>query len=315
MLKTANCIKMIKILSDGNIHSISEIASRLETKPRNIINYRDEIESAGYKIDTVAGRYGGYKIVEKTLFPCLRLTEEEKKALSAGVGYLKARNDFPQKREYVSAMEKVFCSENGDIEPYNPTVIPRFPLAMSESEIKKRYDVMESAVKKHDKVNIEYRSNDNIVRERTVHPYKLYMYNNGWFVLAFCETAKDFRYFKLNRIIKYTVLQDKFRRLLAYNEREWLDAFGMTNNGEWYDVKLKFTGKFAMVVQDYIYGKNQITECVDSNTTILTLQMQYKDTIVGFVLSHGIYCEVLEPEWLKNEVKSVAAEISMRYDS
>lgn len=83
----------------------------------------------------------------------------------------------------------------------------------------------------------------------------------------------------------------------------------MTNNGEWYDVKLKFTGKYAMVVQDYIYGKNQVTECVDSNTTILSLQMQYRDTIVGFVLSHGIYCEVLEPEWLKQEVKETAEKI------
>ena len=80
------------------------------------------------------------------------------------------------------------------------------------------------------------------------------MYNNGWFVLAFCEKAKDFRYFKLNKIVKYTV-RDKFRRLLAYNEKEWFDPFGMTNNGEWYDVKLKFTGKYAMAVQDYLYGK------------------------------------------------------------
>lgn len=309
MSKTANCIKMIKILSDGNVHSISEIASRLETKPRNVIDYREEIRSLGYEIDTVTGRYGGYRMLKSALFPCLKLTEEEKKSLAAGAGYLKARKDFPQKAEYESAMQKVFCSENGDVEPFTPTVIPRFPLAMSEAELKNRYDVMETAIQKLRKVKIEYRSNDNVVRERTIQPYKLYMYNNGWFVLAFCEKANDFRYFKLNRIINYTLLRDKFRRLLAYNEKDWLDPFGMTNNGEWYDVKLKFTGKYAMVVQDYLYGKNQVTECVDSNTTILTLQMQYRDSIVGFVLSHGVYCEVLEPEWLKREVKETAEKI------
>lgn len=47
-----------------------------------------------------------------------------------------------------------------------PTVISRFPLAMSVLEIKQRYDAMNE---------IEYRSNDNIVRERTIHPYKLYI--------------------------------------------------------------------------------------------------------------------------------------------
>lgn len=309
MGKTANCIKMIKILSDGAIHGISELAQKLETNPRNIIVYRDEIESAGYPVIGSPGRYGGYRIVKQEMFPCPKLTRDEKNALSAGAGYLKARNDFPQKESYESAMEKIFCSENGGVEPFNPTVIPRFPLAMNEIEIRKRYDIMQDAIKKQFKIKMYYRSNDNIVRERTIHPYKLYMYNNGWFVLAFCEMAKNFRYFKLNRIVSFTKLDEKFRKSLAYNEKEWLDSFGMTNNGEWYDVKLKFTGKYAMVVQDYIYGKNQVTECVDSNTTILSLQMQYRDTIVGFVLSHGIYCEVLEPEWLKQEVKETAEKI------
>lgn len=314
MGKTANCIKMIRILSDGNVHGISELAQKLETNPRNIIEYRKEIEEAGYIIIGVPGKYGGYKIIKEDMFPCLKLTQKERAALSSGAGYLKARNDFPQKVEYESAMEKVFCSENSEVEPFNPTVIPRFPLAMSELEIKQRYDAMDESIKKQNKVKIEYRSNDNIVRERTIHPYKLYMYNNGWFVLAFCEMAGKFRYFKLNRITQYTVLPDKFRRSIAYNEKEWLDSFGMTNNGEWYDVKLKFTGKFAMVVQDYLYGKNQITECVDSNTTILTLKMQYRDTIVGFVLSHGTYCEVLEPEWLKKEVRETAEKILSRLE-
>lgn len=310
MSKTANCIRMIKILSDGNIHNTSELARKLETNPRNIVDYRRELESLGYEIDPLPGKYGGYRLTKRVLFPCLKLTEEEKKALSAGAGYLKARKDFLQKSEYESAMEKVFCSESGEVESDSPTVIPRYPLAMSEAELKKRYDVMENAISKQHKVKIEYRSNDNVVRERTIRPYKLYMYNDGWFVLAYCETVKDFRYFKLNRIVKYTALPDKFSMSILYNEKEWLDPFGMTNNGEWYDVKLKFTGKYAMVVQDYLYGKNQITECVDSNTTILTLQMQYKNSIVGFVLSHGIYCEVLEPEWLKQEVKETAEKIT-----
>ena len=118
-------------------------------------------------------------MVKTDMFPCPKLTREEKTALAAGAGYLRARNDFPQKESYRSAMEKIFCSEKGEVEPFNPTVIQRFPLAMNEIEIRKRYDVMQAAITKQFKVKINYRSNDNIVRERTIHPYKLYMYNNG----------------------------------------------------------------------------------------------------------------------------------------
>ena len=310
MGKTANSIKLLIILSDGVVHKIKDLADELETNPRNIIEYRTELQEAGYCIIGVPGKYGGYQLDKRTIFPCLKLTDAENKALADGYGYLNARNDFPEKEDYTSAMEKVFSSATREVRVDMPTVIPRFPLAMSEEDINERYQIMNTAIITHNKVEIEYRSNDNILRNRVVRPYKMYMYNNGWFVLAYCEMANDFRYFKLNRITKYQVLQEKFKRSkFTFNEKDWLDKYGMTNNGEWYDVKLKFTGKFAMVVQDYNYGKNQITECVDSNTTILTLQMQYRDNIIGFVLSHGIYCEVLEPEWLKKEVLEMAKKV------
>lgn len=309
MSRTKNCIEMIKILSDGNTHGISELARRLETNPRNIVEYRKEISDAGYYIEPIPGRYGGYKMHKESMFPCLKLMPAERMALSVGTGYLAARKDFPYKEEYKSAMEKVFCSDNREVIPFNPTVIPRYPLVMNEVALKERYDIINKAINQKHKVKIEYRSNDNIIRERTIRPYMLYMYDNNWFVLAYCEMTQTYRYFKLCRISKLVLLTSTFRRSIAFDEKEWLDSFGMTNNGEWYDVKLKFTGKYAMVVQDYLYGKNQVTECVDSNTTILSLQMQYRDTIVGFVLSHGIYCEVLEPEWLKQEVKETAEKI------
>ena len=37
--------------------------------------------------------------------------------------------------------------------------------------------------------------------------------------------------------------------------------------------------------------------------------MQYRDNTVGFVLNHQEFCEVLEPEWLKEEFVRVSKEI------
>lgn len=311
MNKTANCLKMLQYLNSGRVYKISELAERLETNPRNIIEYRNELENAGYVIISIAGKYGGYKLDETSTLPTVKLTADEKLALVEGAGYLAARNDFLHKAQYESAMSKVYSAVNHtDNREVLPTVITRFPLAMSEEELASRYNAMLYCITNRQKVQLEYRSNDNVVRKRVVHPYKLYMYNNAWFIIAFCELVGGFRYFKLNRIVAWTVLPTTFRRLISYDEHEMLDKFGMTKNGDWYKVKLKFTGKFAMVVQDYLYGRNQVTECVDQNTTILTLEMQYRDTIVGFILSHGTLCEVLEPQWLKDEVKNTALAIA-----
>lgn len=312
MSKTSNCMKMLRILSDGNVHSISELSEKLETNPRNIIEYRKELEDAGYPIIGVPGKFGGYKIIKEDMFPCLKLTTDERKALSAGVGYLKARNDFPEKKDFEAAMEKVFCVENHEVVPINPTIIARYPSSIDENRLRTLYGDIEHAIKKQNKIWINYRSNDNVLRERTIQPYKLYMYDNNWFVLAYCELVETYRYFKLCRIVDYKVTQDRFRLSLAYNEKEWLDKFGMTNNGEWYDVKLKFTGKYAMIAQDYLYGKDQTVECVDSNTTVVSVKMQYRDNIIGFVLSCLGYCEVIEPQWLIKEIKEISATIANR---
>ena len=95
--------------------------------------------------------------------------------------------------------------------------------------------------------------------------------------------------------------------LLSYNERDYLDeSGGMKQNGDWYDMKLKVTGQYAMLVRERVYGKNQQVECVDNNTTILSCKMQNKENIKVFVLGFGSHCEVLEPEWLKDDMLGIA---------
>ena len=119
------------------------------------------------------------------------------------------------------------------------------------------------------------------------------MYNNSWFVLGFDESRGAILYFKLNRIQNFAVQHRKFVQLLTYKESDYLDEYGMKNNGEWYSIKLKLTGNYAMLVKERIYGKDQKVEVVDDKTTILSCKMQNKENILVFVLGFGSNCEVL----------------------
>ena len=315
MSKTALSIQMLEILYSRNIVGIAELAKILDTNPRNIPEYKKVLEEAGYVIDTVPGRYGGYVLNKKYTFPSTRLSDTEKEGLMQGFDYLLSRNDFMRKNDYSKAMAKISAatiSKEYRDELNETTVIYRYPDSMNEVELSKRYHVMQKCINEKLKLLISYRSNDNIVRQRVVHPYKLYMYNNSWFIIAYCEMAERFLVFKLIRMLEYEILDEKFRRSLLYNERDYLDEYGM-KNGDWFEVKLKFTGKHAMFVDEYRYGKNQIVERVDDDTTIISVTMQYRDDIVGFVLSHQEFCEVLEPEWLKEEVFKASKKIAEKY--
>ena len=207
-------------------------------------------------------------------------------------------------------MEKISSSIMQTETPRNTTVSNRFPLAMREEELEARYFAISQCIATTSVIEIEYLSLKNEVTKRCLHPYKLYMYNNAWYVIGYDESKSDVRYFKLNRIQTFTVTPRSFVCIPStFNERDYIDDFGMKNNGEWYPIKLKLTGNFAMLVKERIYGKNQTIEAVDTNTTILSVEMQNKDDIVSFVLGFRDKCEVLEPEWLIENINTVCRKI------
>ena len=304
---------MLEILYSRNIVGIAELARLLDTNPRNIPEYKKELERAGYIIDTIPGRYGGYVLNKKYNFPSVRLTDTEKEGLMQGFDYLLSRNDFMRKDDYSKAMAKISAALMVTVASENTLVANRFPLAMPQEDIEARYAAMSYCIANKCAINIEYLSLSNEVSNRTLHPYKLFMYNNAWFVLGFDESKGDIRYFKINRIDKYTVQNRKFRVSLTYNESDYLDEYGMKQNGEWYPIKLKLTGNYAMLVKERIYGKKQTVETIDKNTSILSVEMQNKEDILSFVLGFGENCEVLEPDWLKEKVVETIDKIYGRY--
>lgn len=44
MGKAALCIRMLQILNSGKIYKVSELADLLETNPRNILEYKKELD-------------------------------------------------------------------------------------------------------------------------------------------------------------------------------------------------------------------------------------------------------------------------------
>lgn len=306
-MKAAQAIKMINYLASVKKATREELANVLETNVRNITEYRKELINAGYDIGYQNGVGGGYYLDGDNILPNPRLKESEKKALLEASSYLNARYDFLNKEEFNLALGKVLnsCYVNKDID--SPMIIDRFPLVMKEDEIKYRYNIISEALASKRKIKISYMSSKNRVSEHILHPYKIYMYNLAWFVLAFNETIHDVGYFKLNRIEKIELLNDKYTISKTFNESNYLDQYGMKNNGEYISVSIKLKAPYAALVKERIYGKNQQIISVDDNTTILKCDMQNLASIVSFVLGFGSKAEALEPlelkESLRNELK------------
>lgn len=302
MGKTSACIKIIQILSCRDVVSTNELAELLEINPRNIKEYIRELEIVGYTVESVKGKYGGYRLNKGDLLPSVSLSEKERTALLEGNTFLQECPDFMEYREYQAAMGKIMASFQSDKGLTPITMIDRFPLAMDKSLLQERYSILADCISSQLKCEVAYLPASNQLKQHILHPYKLFVYNGSWFVLAWNERIHDFGYYKLNRMESIEKTKNHFTILKTYEESDYLDSFGMKQNGEYYRIELELRD-LNTVMQERIYGKNQKIEVIDEHYIRFSCEMQNKNMILSFVLSFASKCRVLAPDWLKEAVQ------------
>ena len=80
-----------------------------------------------------------------------------------------------------------------------------------ENEVKeKMYIIMKKAITDKNKVKIKYKSINSGVTQRIIHPAELFIYIDKWYIAAFCELRNEIRLFKLDDIIEYEILAEKY---------------------------------------------------------------------------------------------------------
>lgn len=211
--KLSNLICMLQLLKTGRKFTIKELAEKLEVTPRMIRVYKDELEKAGIYVDSMAGVYGGYVLNQKLTSFDVGLTKEDMGVLKIISEYLDNKKDFIFKREYNSFIERIkdAYEKNEKAKTANIPYINDFlDQKDTEDEIKK-YNKFNYAIKNKRKIKIKYVSINSMIKERIIHPCGLFVYNNNWYVSAFCELKKHTRSFLLSRVIKCEILRETYQ--------------------------------------------------------------------------------------------------------
>ena len=194
MSKISNVLLMLQYLENGKKYSIKELSEKLEVSERMIRVYKEELEKAGIYVDTIMGPYGGYVLNQSIRIPTRKFNKSDYDFLHT----LKVKNEDREKLDIIA--DKVrgvyFDSKNEALE--------------LKDEIKTKYNILARAIKERRKVKINYYSYKHGNLDRTIQPYELFLYNNGWGCAAFCELRNDLRHFELKRINSIELLEEKF---------------------------------------------------------------------------------------------------------
>ncbi len=315
------CIEMLCHLNTGRVYKVSELAELLETSPRNVIEYKKELDLATFHADydalikSIPGRNGGYQLNKSVALPVFRLLPEEKEALKESLDYLMSKKDFLKKKELEKAFAKVLSNVEVEYDKDALQSIDHYQLTMSEKEIEERYRAVEKAIEERHVIKIEYESIKNGTKVHVVHPYKLFLYNNSWFFHALVPNESKVWQFKVNRIKSIEILNDTFTVWEGFNPSNYFDGNGFVNNGPFVHCVFLMSGVRKHLVKERVYGKNQVVEELEDGRAKVSLDMQNEDTIVSYVLGCGNDIEVLEPLWLIDRVKETAKKIIEKYEN
>ena len=188
----------------------TELASRYSVSIRTI--YRDirALEAAGIPIYTEEGK--GYKLVEGFRLPPVRFSEEEANALVAAEQLVMRSTDSSLVKDFTHAIEKIksILSSNmkKNLELLSQRMIHSNLLGRERTSA--WLSILQYALSNLRLCAIEYEDAAGQVSQRRIEPFALLSTNENWLMVAYCQLRKDYRYFRLDRIVNVEVLEQTF---------------------------------------------------------------------------------------------------------
>ncbi|MFW6256787.1 MAG: helix-turn-helix transcriptional regulator [Bacillota bacterium] len=310
MSKVANMLNMLMLLRSRNKIQLSELANRLEVKPRMIRKYKKEFEQVGIYIGSRRGKYGGYYMERDNTILDLGLDEKEYSILKNAEEYLK-QEGFMFLDEYKNILDKINSNiqHNDEKKNVSELVLRSSPNIDGEEE-KVKYKKMQEAVMSQQKVKMEYFSLSSGINERIIRPYVMYIYQGFWYIMGFCQLREEIRQFKLSRIEKLELLEQSFEKPSDFSLGDYLEnTVGIIYDEEKFDVKLEIDFPMSIIISERNWVDDQEITFGEDNSILFEAEMTGLEDIVNWVLSLGSSVKVIEPPKLKEKVREEAAEI------
>ena len=179
-------------------------------------------------------------------------------------------------------------------------------------------ELIDSAIH-HQPLRILYRSYYGIEHNTIVHPYHIKQFNNRWFLLGLEETDNGNRLTNkaLDRIVKFSRANVSFIPNTEVDFREYFkDIVGVTVPKE-HPVAEKVVLKFDPARFPYIVSKpiHPSQEVISEEDCTLQISVRPNKELESRIFSYGPQVEVLEPEWLRQQIEVKIEETLKKYSS
>lgn len=312
MSRSAHCIRMLQLLNSRGFMTRDEIAWELKTNVRNIAEYRKELEKAGYQIESLSGKYGGYTLVGDALLPAVAFQEREKQSLHEVQKYLQAHPELHWGHDVCGAIDKMLSCTPLTI-PHTDVYVNQ-PQSLISALMQSYIERMKEAIQACRCVELSYRSlQDHRVKTFVIHPYEMLHYQGAYYCIAYSLAAKDFRTFKFSdqRMKQCKVLDRQFHRE-PFDIHKHIGKSGLIK-GDGIEVEMEMIEDTAVLMSERQVGVHPYFQWLDEHTLYYRTIFESHQEAMRFLLSLGSHVKVISPISLREELIAECQSIVASY--
>ena len=145
------------------------------------------------------------------------------------------------------------------------------------------------------------------------HPYSLLFHAGAIYVIGFQPYHANWLYLAVQRIQDVSLTEGVFERDPSYNLQNFLkDNFGVWRE-EPVDVVIRFDKTVAPSIEERTWHHSQRIRHLDDGGVELRIHVGPSEELVAWILRWGTFAEVIEPESVRQQIKSIFFDRIKKY--
>lgn len=302
-MQISRLFEMVYLLMEKKSMTAKELAGHFEVSARTILRDVETLSMAGIPIYTAQGKGGGISLMEGFVLNKTTITEEEQNQILVALQGLSSTEHYVSE-SLLSKLGALFQKTDAN------WIEVDYSRWGNAEEDRVKFALLKEAVLGRQAVSFEYHSSHRSMNRRCVYPLKLVFKSREWYLQGYCLMRKDYRIFKINRIIRPKLQEEFFNR-------EHFNFPVIESNAASYsslvDLKLHFSANTGYRIYDEL-DESAVQEQQDGSF-LVSISLPDDYWLYSFLLSFGAGVRVLEPGYVRENLIAELEKIKKQYQS
>lgn len=291
--------EIVYLLLDKEQMTAKELAEHFEVSTRTIYRDVEILSGSGIPIYMSKGKGGGISLLPEYVLNKTVITETERADILSSLKAVQAVS-LSEAGTVLDKLGSLFGNTDVD------WIEVDFGLWGDGEKESDSFEILKQAILSKNIVEFQYTAAVSERKKRIVEPLKLVFKGSNWYLYAYCREREDYRFFKLKRMQDIVVTEEGFGRNAP---KQVLQKESI------YDKQPKVKVTLKLEKEAVFRAMDDFAEWEMQSDGSMVVSGEYipGDWLIDLILGYGVHCEVIEPQWVREQVRERLVKMLERY--